>query len=212
MDLNLAQLVGLFDRIGIVAAALAGVEVGFRKRFDVFGLLVMGIVTALGGGAVRDVFIGRTPLLLERPDYVLIAAGASAVGMALLWVQRPWSPRLLLTADAVGLGAFSVAGALAGIRAELPVTAVVMLAIITATGGGIIRDLLANRVPSVLTTEARATAAAIGGLVVWLLQPASNEGAALAGIATAAAVRLITLALGINLPAPDRRKGPEVET
>ena len=202
MHLTASELVGVLDRIGIVAFAFSGVEVGARRRLDIFGLLVMGIVAATGGGLMRDVVIGNEPLVLARWDYLLWAAGSAAMGIALVAAERRIPRRLLALADAGGLGAFATAGALAGIHAELPVTAVVVLAMLTATGGGVMRDLLADRVPMVLRTEVNATAAGIAGLAVWAVEPGSAEVAALVGVAVGASLRMIGLAFNLHLPAP----------
>jgi uncharacterized membrane protein YeiH len=204
IEIDGADLVEAFDRIGIVAFALSGVEVGRRRGMDLFGLLVMGVVTATGGGVARDLLLTRTPLALANWDYFALALGAAAVGAAVAWSPPRWPRLLLAAADALGLGAFAAAGALAAIGADLPLPAVVVLAIVTATGGGLIRDLMADRVPLVLRSELNATAAAAGGLVVWTIEPASLEAAALAGVAVAAAVRLAGLALNVQLPVPEQ--------
>ncbi|MCC7363501.1 MAG: TRIC cation channel family protein [Dehalococcoidia bacterium] len=209
MDLDAAGLVQAFDRIGIVAFALGGVQVGMRRRLDVFGLLVMGVVTATGGGLIRDVVIGRVPFVLEHGDYLLLATVSSVAGIALAWRRRTIPKPLLAVADAAGLGAFAAAGALAGVEAGLPLPAVIVLAIVTATGGGVIRDLLADRVPLVLRAEVNATAAAIGGLVTWAVEPASVGAAALAGALTASGVRGLTIALNVHLPAPGGRRATD---
>ncbi len=202
VDLSLEDLVTLFDRIGIVAFAISGVEVGVRRRLDVFGLLVMGVVTATGGGLMRDLVLARLPFVIDREDYLLWAFGASAVAIAIAWGERTIPRPLLAAADAVGLGAFAAAGALVGISADLGLPAVILLAILTATGGGVVRDLLAARVPLVLRAEVNASAAAVGGLVVWLIEPASTEAAALTGALTAAAIRIISIAFDLHLPIP----------
>jgi uncharacterized membrane protein YeiH len=202
VDLDLEDLVRLFDRVGIVAFAISGVEVGVRKRLDVFGLLVMGVITATGGGLFRDLIIGVTPFVIDHDDYLLWAIGSSAVAIAIAWNERTIPRPLLATADAVGLGSFAAAGALAAIGADLPLLSVVLLAIVTATGGGVLRDLFAARVPLVLRSEVNASAAAVGGLVVYLLEPASAGWAALAGALTAAAIRILTIAFDVHLPIP----------
>jgi uncharacterized membrane protein YeiH len=207
VHLTAGELVGILDRVGIVAFAFSGVEVGARRRFDLFGLLVMGIVTATGGGLMRDVVIGRMPFVIERWDSLMWAVAASVVAIAFISAHRRIPGPLLAIADAGGLGAFSAAGALAGIHANLPVTAVVVLAIVTATGGGVLRDLLADRVPLVLRAEVNATAAAAGGLAVWLLDPLSTGGAALAGLGLAATVRVVGIALDLHLPIPGHPDG-----
>lgn len=202
MDIEVADLVGVLDRVGIVAFAFSGVEVGVRRNLDIFGLLVMGVVTATGGGLMRDVVLGRLPLVLDSPDYLLFAIGASLFASMLIWRRRSYPRFLLAIADAAGLGAFATAGALVGIEGDLSLIAVVLMAILTATGGGVIRDLLADRVPLVLRSEVNATAAATGGLAVWLAEPVSTGGAALLGVAITALVRVGGLAFDIHLPHP----------
>jgi uncharacterized membrane protein YeiH len=113
-------------------------------------------------------------------------------------------------AGAAGLGAFSVAGAFAAIQVELPLPAVMAMAVVTAVGGGVIRDLLADRVPNVLRVEANATAAALAGMAVWAIEPESNSIAALAGLATAVVIRIVTLVFRMNLPVPRRDSPPDV--
>jgi uncharacterized membrane protein YeiH len=167
----------------------------------------MGVITSTGGGVMRDVVLGRIPLALERPDYLLFAVASSAVAIVLLWRRRR-VPRLAVgVADAAGLGAFAAAGALAAIHTDLSVVAAILMAILTATGGGVLRDVLASRVPLVLRSEINATAAGAGGLVVWALEPVSVGGAALAGAAVAAGLRLAGIAFNLHLPHPGSREG-----
>lgn len=209
MDLSASEIVGILDRAGIVAFALSGVEVGVRRKLDVFGLLVMGVVTATGGGVMRDVILGRLPLLLDRADYLLWAIGASVAAIALV-ARAHRIPRLLAaTADAAGLGAFAAAGAIAGIAAGLSFPAVVVLAVVTAVGGGVLRDLLADRVPLVLRSEVNATAAAAAGSAVWLFEPVSTGAAALLGVAVGAAIRVAGLAFDLHLPRPGSTGGKQ---
>jgi uncharacterized membrane protein YeiH len=163
-------------------------------------LLVMGVVTATGGGAMRDLALQHVPRVLEHWDYFAWAIGATAAAMALVMFERAVPAVVLAVADAGGLGAFAAAGGLAGIHADLPVTAVVALAILTATGGGVLRDLLANRVPLVLHTEINATAAGIGGVVLWALDPVSTGAAVFACVGVTAGLRVVSIALDFNLP------------
>jgi uncharacterized membrane protein YeiH len=131
------------------------------------------------------------------------------LAIALLWRSRTVPRPLLAVADAVGLGAFAAAGALAAIHADLSVVAAVLMAMLTATGGGVLRDLFADRVPLVLRSEINATAAGIGGLCVWLFEPASLGGAALLGVAVTAALRVAGLAFDLHLPQPGGREGSQ---
>lgn len=205
VDFDTTDLILILDRAGIVAFALSGVQVGMRRHLDVLGLLVMGIVSAIGGGITRDILLARTPLALERPDYMLWALGAAGLAILLFGTRRQVPRVVLAIAGAGGLGAFSTAGAFAAIDAGLPLPAVVLLAMVTATGGGVIRDLLADRVPMVLRAEVNATAAGLAGVAVWAIAPYSSGPAVVAGILVAAGVQIGTAALDIHLPVPGGR-------
>ncbi len=206
MDFSVATLIDIFDRIGIVAFAFSGVETGLRRKLDLFGLIVMGVVTATGGGLMRDVLLARLPLLLDRSDYLLLAVGASVAAIPLLDRGTRILERGLAVAQAVGLGSFAVTGALVAIQFDLNLPATIVLAILTATGGGVVRDLLADRVPLVLTAEVNATAAAFAGLAVWLIEPLSAGSGALAGIAVAAGIAAASQRFGLHLPVPGSSK------
>lgn len=188
MELDTTALVGVLDRVGAVAFAISGVQAGVRRNFDVFGLWVMGLVTATGGGVMRDVILDRQPLVLARPDYLLWATGGAVVTIA----------------ETGGLGAFAVAGALAAINAGEGWSGALLMAILTATGGGVIRDLLANRVPLVLHSEVNATAAGLGGLATWAAYDVSSGAATLLGLSVAALVRAAGVAFDLHLPRPRR--------
>ncbi|MCK9486159.1 MAG: TRIC cation channel family protein [Dehalococcoidia bacterium] len=182
LDLVLAA-----DRVGIVAFAISGVAVGLRARMDLYGLALLGMITALGGGVTRDVVIDDIPRVFQNIDYLYFAAGATALAVlagALGW--RAPGP-ILKTADALGTGAFAPTGALLAYEAGLEWPAAIILAILTATGGGIVRDVLATEVPSVLHTGLNATASILGGGVTVLLIDDPTV-ALLAGGAVAATV------------------------
>lgn len=168
----------------------------------------MGVVAATGGGVMRDVVLNRTPLLLERPDYILWPIVASVVAIVFLWRQRRPPRTILAIVEAAGSGAFAVAGALAAIETDLPFPAVIMLAMLTATGGGVLRDILADRIPQVLVVEVSATAAGLGGFAVWAFEPTSPGGAAIFGILTVATVRVAATVFAIHLLAPSRDGNP----
>ena len=210
MHVSATEFVGVLDRIGIVAFAFSGVEVGARRRLDLFGLLAMGVVTATGGGLMRDVILGHLPFVIAREDYLLWALGSAAIAIAIVWSRRTMPHGLLAAADAGGLGAFAAAGALAAIQAGLSFPATLILAVLTATGGGVLRDLMADQVPLVLRAEVNATAAALGGTALWALDPVSTGGAVLAGVALTAFVRVTSVALDLHLPVPpDRSEGTQ---
>lgn len=202
MEIDAQDLVLACDRAGIVAFAFSGVEVGARKHLDVFGLLAMGVVTATGGGLVRDLLLNRVPFVFTHEDYLAWAVGASLAAMLLLAWRRPPPRWVAVAADALGLGAFAVAGSFAAIDAGLGPGVVVVLGATTATGGGLLRDVLAARVPLVLRAEINATAAMAGGLTVWLLHGWSTGGAALAGLSLTATLRVVSVVRRLDLPRP----------
>lgn len=200
LDLDANELIQAADRLGMVAFAFSGVAVGRSRGMDLFGLIVMGVITAVGGGVIRDVLVGRTPYALDNWDYIAWPLIASMLAATIgAWLDRTPTP-VLLIANAAGIGAFAVAGAVSAIQADLPMPAVIVLAIITATGGGVIRDLLADRVPVVLTSELNATIAAVAGLAVWTLEPVSLELASAIGFALGVAGRIIAHLVGAQLP------------
>ncbi|MXY79494.1 MAG: trimeric intracellular cation channel family protein [Chloroflexi bacterium] len=198
--MDLAELVLLADRIGIVAFAIAGVAVGVRRRMDLFGLLAIGMLAAIGGGAVRDVLLGDLPRALTRTDYLAFAAGAAVLAIVAAWLGWRWPDRLLALADAIGTGAFAVAGALLAREAGLDWPAAVVLAILSATGGAVLRDELANRIPIAFRTDLNATAAGVGGLVAFFVAGEDEAVAAAAGAGLTAVLSLAGYAGLIRLP------------
>lgn len=156
--------VDLLNFVGVFAFAVSGGLVGVRRRFDIFGILVLALVTALGGGVVRDLLLGITP----PSNLTNIPFLATAVVAGLITFRFSGSldrvRRLILLADAAGLGAFAVAATLVAIRTGHPGVEAVLVGTITAIGGGIIRDMLAGTVPSVLTQEIYAAPAILGSL------------------------------------------------
>ncbi|MGD9934498.1 MAG: trimeric intracellular cation channel family protein [Dehalococcoidia bacterium] len=211
MDISAGMLVGVFDRVGIVAFAYSGVAIGMRRQLDIFGLVVLGVVTCLGGGVIRDLLLNSTPLMLIREDYLVLAVASSAAAIPLIARSRMPVDGVLLLCRAVGLGAFASAGALAAISSDLTLPAVLILAVVTATGGGVIRDVLADDVPAVLRAEINATAALCGGAAVWLLHRFDPAWASLAGAVLVASGVVAAGRFGLQLPHPEPRSDDIVE-
>ncbi len=141
--------------LGSAAFALSGYLVGVRKHLDFMGIFIVSMLTANGGGAIRDVLVNRTPAVLYDLNAFFLVC-AVIIGATLLKFHHKTSIEnnsLMLLCDAIGLVAFSVTGTLIGIEAELPIFGVMVLAFITATGGGIIRDILVNELPSLLNSD-----------------------------------------------------------
>jgi uncharacterized membrane protein YeiH len=173
-------LINAADRIGLVAFAISGVAVGIRARMDLYGLFALGVVTAIGGGVVRDVLVGDVPRAFVHVDYLAFVLGATLGGIGLHAAGWNAPGPLMKTADAVGTGAFAATGALLANEAGLHWAPGVLLAVITATGGGLIRDVLASEMPQVLHRGLNATGALFGGAVTLALIATPTQ-AALAG-------------------------------
>lgn len=164
------------DLTGVFVFALTGALVAVRKRLDIFGTLVIAFVTGLGGGLIRDVLLGDVPPPGLTDWRYLLAASLAGVA-TFFWhrVVARWE-NIILTLDAAGLALFCVNGAVKASEAGLSVVPAALLGMITAIGGGMLRDVLANRVPVVLEANvgwyavpalAGATLAAIGSHYGW---------------------------------------------
>lgn len=213
--------------IGILAFAVSGAMLAAEKNLDIFGILVLGIVTAFGGGVIRDLLLGiNPPAMFNNYVFLLLAALASCV-VFLIYRQRRLArllvaycrrrhikldfPGLVNFFDAIGLGAFSVSGvnvALDNGFADNPLLAITV-GVITGIGGGMLRDLLNGEIPSVLRKNVYALAAILGAGCYYLL---THMGAAyLAAVLIAGgltvAVRLAATYYHWHLPRPN----PEVE-
>lgn len=158
----------VMNAVGLVAFAVVGSLKASDARLDLLGIAVLGFLTALGGGIVRDTLVGRIPAALSGSNDVAWAALGVVVALALAWVvdeRRLLDHPALLVPDAVGLAAFAATGALVGVDAGVSAFGMVVLATLTGVGGGTISDVLLDRVPFVLTEDFYATCALAGGVV-----------------------------------------------
>ena len=176
----------VLELVGVLAFAVSGALVGVRHRMDLFGVIMLGITTALGGGVIRDLILGLTPPAAFRsPAQALLAAGVSVVIFLPLLRRRlvldTRFDALLQTADAVGLGIFTVRGLKTALDAGFGGNTALLLfvAVITGVGGGILRDLLAGRRPAVFVRHIYATASLAGAVLCVLLQRVMNLHAAM---------------------------------
>ncbi len=164
------SLLYTLDLIGTAAFAASGAWAGMRRHMDLFGVVVLGLVTATGGGTLRDLLLGDTPpFCLQDELYLYIALGVS---LAIFVLHRHLSPlrHPLLYFDAVGLGTFVVIGTEKALRFETGALSAVILGVMTATAGGILRDVLANQVPLILRKEIYASACLAGAVLMLGLQ------------------------------------------
>ena len=168
-------LFNVSDMIGCVAFALSGAMTGLKYRLDIFGIMVLGVITALGGGMIRDLLIGRIPpMMFQKPIYAVVAIATSLLIFFIAWLFRdryqrmePYIEALANVFDAIGLGAFTVVGMQAGINAGYGDNGFLLmfLSLLTGVGGGMIRDLFVQRMPGVLRKHVYAVAVLIGALM-----------------------------------------------
>ena len=158
--------VQILDFIGTFAFAISGIRLASAKRFDWFGAYVVGFVTAIGGGTIRDVLLGVTPGWMIDPIYLI------CTGLALLWVIcfGRWLIRLNNTFfifDAIGLGLFGVVGIEKALTFGFPMWVAIVMGTITGAFGGMIRDILINEVPLIFRKDIYALACVFGGIIYY---------------------------------------------
>jgi uncharacterized membrane protein YeiH len=189
--------------VGVAVFALTGALVAARKAMDPFGFALLGTVTGIGGGTLRDVLLGLSPVpwILDPTVAIICVAVSVAAFFTAHLFQSEGRARTLLWADSLGLALFAVTGTAKALGAGAPTVSAVLLGVITATFGGIIRDILAGDVPLVLRRDIYVTAALAGATVFALaLAMVPMPVAALLGFAVAFGARAFAIAWGWSLP------------
>ena len=162
--------------VGIVAFAISGMLKGLKYKLDIFGVTVLGVITAVGGGIVRDMLLNEVPgsLLNEKDAYLaVITALISYLFLRNKLEGSKRISRLVMISDALGLAAFAIVGAEKGVNADLGPFSTAVMATLTGVGGGVIRDMLVSEIPFILKEDLYAVLCAVGGLVYWFL---ANKG------------------------------------
>ena len=196
----------VLEYIGTVAFAVSGGAVAIRAGMDWLGVAVLAVVAAVGGGTVRDLLLGRLPVgWILDPWPVWVALGTAAVVIAeAYWHPRkaPDSRRLILIADAAGLAVFTVTGTLLALAAGVSGPVAVLMGVVTGTGGGVARDVLARQRPLILVGQIYALSAAAGATVLVILTDAHTpaEVARWAAIAIVLVLRLLAIRYSWSLP------------
>jgi uncharacterized membrane protein YeiH len=187
---------------GVIVAAVSGVLAAARKGMDIIGAIIVAMVTAVGGGTTRDVLLGRYPVFwVAQPWYLAVAIGAAIVTIA--YARKHAVPmRALLVVDAVALAVFAIVGAEIAIAMRAGWFVVIIMAAITGSVGGVLRDILCAEVPLLLRGEVYVSATVVGaGSYLIMLQLAVPEAVASAvAITLAAAVRLAAIVYDIRVP------------
>lgn len=199
------ELLYYLDIFGIIVFALSGALMAGRYKLDPFGVVVLACVTALGGGTIRDTIL-QTPVFWVVKPYYLYVILATAL-LTIIFIRQPKRvpKRFLLIADALGLALFAVLGTQKSIALGAPFPVAIVMGTITGVAGGMIRDVLCNVIPMILSKEIYALAAMLGGclFVAFHLLGWSENEATIAAVSGALFVRLAAIYWRVSLPAFD---------
>lgn len=211
--MSLSELIEyILEMVGTVSFAISGSMVAIKKRVDIFGVVVLGVMTALGGGIVRDILIGHLPpAMFSDYRYVLVAVVTSVVVFIIAYIFRDLYQRSEKSVDtvnnifdALGLGVFTVMGAKVAISSGFTVNGilVVCLAVVTGVGGGLIRDVMLMEIPFVLKKRIYAVASILGGTAYHLMYVHSidTEIATAVSVLIVFGVRILATVFKLDLP------------
>lgn len=204
-------IVFCMELIGTIAFAASGAMVGINCRMDIFGVCVLGVVTAVGGGMTRDIILGNIPGALIRPVYVAVAVATALLVFMILYLKRELLQgkmgivydRAMLVMDSVGLGIFTAMGVMTGIRNGYLENTFLLafLGTLTGVGGGLLRDMMAGIAPYIFVKHIYACASVVGALsCVWIYRSFGQIPAMLVSSALVILIRFLAAYYHWNLP------------
>lgn len=192
------------DLIGTIVFAISGAIAARQHKMDIFGMFILALVTGVGGGTLRDMLIGSTPVFWMKQPIYLVMISIAVMITAIFRHQissRRWQIGLLVF-DAIGLGVFTVIGVQKGLDFGLHPLICIALGGMTGCFGGLIRDILRNEVPIILQKEVYVTASLIGGVIFVLAHSVGLESdwVYFATASTVIVIRLLAIKYNLNLP------------
>jgi len=192
----------IIDILGTIAFAISGVLVAMNKKMDPFGILIIAFVTAVGGGTLRDILIGQTPVGWMTNMTFTYVIFSSAVAAVLFRNKINYLRTSLFLFDTIGIGLYTVVGIEKGLSAGLHPIICIALGTISACFGGVIRDILCNEIPVIFRKEIYATACILGGLSYFLIRklPIENNFVFVIAGAVVIITRLIAVKFKVSLP------------
>lgn len=204
-------MIFVMELVGTVAFASSGTMLAVRKEMDLFGVCVLGVTTSVGGGLLRDLILGITPPnMFRKPVYTMVALGVSVLLFLFLYVQHSRMPgrfaavydRIMAVFDAVGLGIFTAVGINTARRVGFEqVFLLVFVGVITGVGGGLLRDMMAQEKPYILTKHVYACASIAGAFVCVFFEPTFGSlPSMMGGAAVVLLIRLLAMHYRWNLP------------
>lgn len=211
-------IVLIIELIGTVAFSVSGAMVGMRKQMDIFGVIVLGVVTAVGGGMMRDVFLGRIPGAFTKPVYVEAAVVSAVIPFVLLYVNKKLLhsryqmvyTKIIFLMDSLGLGIFTAMGVSTGVGAgyEKNMFFLCFLGTMTGVGGGLLRDMMAGVPPYIFVKHVYACASIAGAVCSVLVYRRYGQIPSLiAGTAVTLLIRLAAAHYRWNLPCVKLEEG-----
>lgn len=199
------EILDVLDIIGTFVFAVSGALRAVRHRLDLLGIMVLAVATGVGGGMIRDMLLGATPVAALSSELYLIVclSGGALVMIAASRVATQWNR--VMFADAIGLGVFAAIGAAKGLQFGLGPIGVMIMGALTATGGGVVRDILVQEVPAVIKHDFYATATLIGGAAL-LVANALGFGTFVqvwTAVVVTSGLRFYAMFRGVSLPRID---------
>jgi len=192
----------IIDILGIVSFTISGVLIAINKKMDLFGILIIGFVTAVGGGTLRDLLIGNTPVTWMQDiiyTYVILGAGIAAI---IFRTKINYLRTSLFLFDTIGISIYTLIGIQKGMDVGLHPIICIALGTMTASFGGVMRDILCNEIPVIFREEIYATACILGGGTYFILSqfPIQDNWIFIISGLVVATVRLLAVTLNIKLP------------
>jgi uncharacterized membrane protein YeiH len=198
------SLIKILEIMAILVGAFSGFIEARNKKMDMVGVFTVAFITAFGGGTLRDILLDKRPLFwVTHQEYAILIFVLSLVAVpAIRAVHRIFSQRLIVTADALGLGLFSIVGVSQALEAGMPIFIASMMGVITGIFGGVLRDIVCNEIPMVLRDGRPYAICSFAGCWMYLLMQKSGVSPDFSLWSSALAIcvlRLVTWAKGVRL-------------
>lgn len=212
--MNTEMLVFIIEIIGTVAFASSGAMVGIRKKMDIFGVIVMAITTAVGGGIIRDLILGiKPPNTFRNPVYVTYSIVTAVILFFIFYTKKQmldskalfYYEKIMILLDAIGLGAFTVIGVETAYAIGYGPQKFLLLfvGVVTGVGGGAIRDMMAQQIPFILVKQVYACASLLGACVCVLMMPYHKSFSMILGAVVVVIIRVLAATYRWDLPKID---------
>jgi len=196
----------IIDILGTIAFSISGVLVALNKKMDAFGILIIAFVTAVGGGTLRDILIGETPVSWMKDMTFVYVVLASTILAIIFKTKIDYLRKSLFLFDTIGIGLYTVVGVEKGISAGLHPIICIALGTMSACFGGVIRDILCNEIPVIFRKEIYATACILGGIAYFIIKRLPIEGNLVFVIAGLVVILTRILAVKFKLRLPSLYK------